>query len=486
MQQFTSERQTPAVRSTGLQFTRGKRKWAPKSRDGCMICRSRRVKCDEARPSCFRCRRMRVECRYATPGQINPGLQGRDSGPAQNQAHLINWSRSLSYGTPEETRYLGTFRHLATPWLNRYVCKSLFSELMPRASWSHPGLRHALVAASMASEQYLCRPLQVRPHRREWHYARALQHLYQDINLNGDIATMAAYLLCLHDMIMKDTTAAMVHIIGFLGMTIEKKLRKISLSRTADIEITVIRCMTGFGHNQSVDTRELPDRAVIDGIRARLASARYADAAGERSHPHDEYEFFMFATGWLRERDGVTAEYPDGLYFDEMYDFADRWYLEFSSRPRMSDFEQQLLFHYHKLSYFVLDGLKPDSHYVDDSDYESLKWTEDVLNWLESIDHEIFTQVAGKEDLILPLHPLLAIVEYRSKSREVRTRVVALLEKYDRLEGMWTSMVLAKGVYGARLEHIPNEVEATVSKASLEWKVDATMAKESAEDGKER
>lgn len=467
--------------STELQRVRGKRKWAPKSRDGCMICRARKIKCDEARPSCFRCRRLKVECRYPPSPTRNTGLRdARLIAP-----HPTSSSKMPSFGTSEETRYLETFRNLTTPWIGRYTYTSLFTELMPQASWSHSGLRHALVAASMASEESLCHPSQIRPHRREWHYATALQHLYQDVDLQGDVAILAAVLLWSHDMMMKKIVSAMVHMIDFLGMAIEKKRRKLALNQAADLEIEVLRGMTGWGHHQSIDTREVADQSIIAALRARVRSTRYADVAGEHSDPHREYQLFMFATGWVKERGDSTSEPDDAIYLDEMYKFSDRWYEEFSSQPNLSDFDQQNLHHHHKMSYFVLDGLKPDNFYVKDDDHETWKWIDEVMDWLESIDPEILVQAPGKKDIMMPLGSLPTQVEYRTQSPEILRRVVKILNSWDRLEGMWNSRVLAQGVYATRFEYEMAQEDAFVSKASLQKKVLVTTRKE-ATDGKEK
>lgn len=479
--------EVPSTNPSELRRVQGKRKWAPKSRDGCLICRSRRVKCDEARPSCFRCRRLGLECRYARgPGTGNVISHDRQSSYAAG-SQMVDWSRAPSYGTPEETRYLNTFRNLATPWLTRYDCKRLYAELMPQASWSHPGIRHALVAASMASEEYLCHHSHIRPHRREWHYARALQHLYQDQNLNGDIAVMAAVLLWSHDMTMKNAIAALVHMMGFMGMTVMKKMQKLALNRNADLETEVLRGMIGWGHYQAPDVSELPDQTVIAAIRDRIKSDTYANVAGADSLPYEEYKLFMWSTGWVRERDeGSNEEAPDALYFDEMQDFADRWYLEFSSRPEMSHFDLQLLFYYHWMSKFVLDSRRPDQHYVGDDDLDTLQQIDTVLDWLDSIDAEITIQRPGKKDLILPLLTLPVEIERRRPTPQILDRVVGMLTRWDRLEGMWNASIIGKAIFASKIGRPEKEDPLVVTKDNFDLKAGILAARESTADEKEK
>ncbi|KAJ6781017.1 hypothetical protein PWT90_04919 [Aphanocladium album] len=42
------------------------KKWAPRTRSGCLTCRARRVKCDEGKPACRRCAANNHQCRYST------------------------------------------------------------------------------------------------------------------------------------------------------------------------------------------------------------------------------------------------------------------------------------------------------------------------------------------------------------------------------------------------------------------------------------
>ncbi|KAJ6782471.1 hypothetical protein PWT90_04835 [Aphanocladium album] len=43
------------------------KRWAPKSKTGCITCRHHRIKCDEARPACARCISAKRECSYKLP-----------------------------------------------------------------------------------------------------------------------------------------------------------------------------------------------------------------------------------------------------------------------------------------------------------------------------------------------------------------------------------------------------------------------------------
>ncbi|KAJ4152804.1 hypothetical protein LMH87_009324 [Akanthomyces muscarius] len=67
------------VRDAAMEKRRQK-KWAPRTRTGCLSCRQRHVKCDERKPSCVNCTAQGVACAYGTAPmvwqarQLNPAL----------------------------------------------------------------------------------------------------------------------------------------------------------------------------------------------------------------------------------------------------------------------------------------------------------------------------------------------------------------------------------------------------------------------------
>lgn len=176
-----------------------KKRWAPKVRSGCITCRERRVKCDEAKPQCLRCRRLEEPCRYEHKVNLASFRSDRSivrsTNPA-DQKQALKWSRTPVFGSPEETRYLDTFLTVTAPWIGHHntSARKLFNGIIPQASWNHPALRHAVVAVGMASEQYYCPISTVKPHRRVWHYNQALQHLYSDGAVHGDVVLLCCTL----------------------------------------------------------------------------------------------------------------------------------------------------------------------------------------------------------------------------------------------------------------------------------------------------
>ncbi|KID95595.1 C6 zinc finger domain protein, partial [Metarhizium majus ARSEF 297] len=68
-----------------------KKRWAPKTRTGCLTCRLRRVKCDEEKPYCRRCRRL---------GYVCHGYKESAHQPETNQQHVAKQMTTLELYQP--------------------------------------------------------------------------------------------------------------------------------------------------------------------------------------------------------------------------------------------------------------------------------------------------------------------------------------------------------------------------------------------------
>jgi Fungal specific transcription factor domain/Fungal Zn(2)-Cys(6) binuclear cluster domain len=139
-----------------------KRKLQPghkKVRTGCITCRRvfgphcalelkltvgriRRVKCDEQKPYCFRC---------TSTGRKCDGYQF-DSVPDQDR--LVHNISLLHPGTVRERRAFEFFRNYTGPEFFGYFTDEFWNRHVLQASFSHPALRHAVVAIGALHESY--------------------------------------------------------------------------------------------------------------------------------------------------------------------------------------------------------------------------------------------------------------------------------------------------------------------------------------------
>ncbi|KAF2015413.1 hypothetical protein BU24DRAFT_177751 [Aaosphaeria arxii CBS 175.79] len=71
------------------------RKFAPRSRQGCLTCRARRKRCDEKRPDCHNCTRLNLKCEWQTQRQIVPEAE-RDPSPQPSTSTELIFSPRAS------------------------------------------------------------------------------------------------------------------------------------------------------------------------------------------------------------------------------------------------------------------------------------------------------------------------------------------------------------------------------------------------------
>ncbi|KAK5078496.1 hypothetical protein LTR64_003092 [Lithohypha guttulata] len=145
------------------EHTRQKR-WAPKSRSGCVTCKKRRIKCDEGRPACGRCTASSRKCEYTQPPledfaedlpeevQALELLQRKiDMFEDPDHPPTFKYVHSSPYKSQTEHQ---TFVH----WQNRtescQVISRSFGDFnilgceLPKAAWNYDCLKHGLLSAA--------------------------------------------------------------------------------------------------------------------------------------------------------------------------------------------------------------------------------------------------------------------------------------------------------------------------------------------------
>jgi hypothetical protein len=206
-----------------------KRKLQPghkKVRTGCITCRRvfapqcalelkltvgriRRVKCDEQKPYCFRC---------TSTGRKCDGYQF-DSVP--DQGRLVHNISLLHPGTVGERRAFEFFRNYTGPEFFGYFTDEFWNRHVLQASFSHPALRHAVVAIGALHESYK-RALQQgttvidSPDNFALRqYIKALSSLSKSFSSGGqqtDIALMSCIVFSCFDSLTGNIDAAATHL----------------------------------------------------------------------------------------------------------------------------------------------------------------------------------------------------------------------------------------------------------------------------------
>lgn len=385
-------------------------------------------------------------CQYEDQSASIPFKGGQQSAFKQvsiSDTPSLENSITPVYGTSEETRYLDTFRALAAPWFGKYAARYLWENLVPKYSWSHPALRHALVALAMASEQYLCSWMVTKPHRRIWHYNQALQHLHQDQSVDPDIVMLSCILFWMHDNVMNNARSAMVHLKGFLHIALEHKQAQARHTDISNLQTTILRGMVYWGHYQDSRLAEAPDPYIIAKIRKRIFDSDYSEYSDYSEAVVEESALFVASTAWICEEDDCREQNSDSLSYDELEKFIDMWYNEFANSS-VSANNAKLLQCYHWLFKLVLEVQKkrnttPYAHSPD-----TFLQLEEMLSWVESFDAQMLSQTIGKdESFVMPLVPAVTEFLRLAPTLETRERIIGVLRSLKRVETFWNSDVVA-------------------------------------------
>ena len=157
----SSASSNPGSTSPEPEHSRQKR-WAPKSRSGCVTCKKRRIKCDEARPTCGRCAASKRDCEYAqivaepeesTDGSEVLELLQRKVDMFEDPDHppAFKYIHSSPYKTQTEHQ---TFCHWQSRTESCTVISRNFGDFnilgceLPKAAWNYDCLKHGLLSAA--------------------------------------------------------------------------------------------------------------------------------------------------------------------------------------------------------------------------------------------------------------------------------------------------------------------------------------------------
>ncbi|KAF2112759.1 putative Zn(II)2Cys6 transcription factor-like protein [Lophiotrema nucula] len=100
------------------------RKFAPRSRQGCLTCRARRKRCDGQRPECANCTRLNVKCQWQSQRQIVAGPEQSKSpspAPAEQITEICPLRSSLDPWDAFSGDEAAEQRHLLSYYIEAFV-----------------------------------------------------------------------------------------------------------------------------------------------------------------------------------------------------------------------------------------------------------------------------------------------------------------------------------------------------------------------------
>lgn len=430
------------------------KRWAPKNKTGCLTCRARRVKCDEGRPQCQRCVRIARSCHYSN-----------DVSTRSSYGRPLRFL-SPAYGDPECSWYHNVYTTLTMPWLSHYSDDGLFDQILPQASWQHPALRHALVAVSMASEQYYAVQSFVQSHRRIWHYNEALRLLYTDSSIEHDLVLAACVLFWVHDNFTCNMSATLIHLRGLLKMTEESKVRAVEKGRPVSaLTHSVMYSLFYWGSNMTVnDPVRDDDRAVITHLRRRLDDPDYHHVFPDKRTIDQEAK----ACSRALHRALVTASpssgsrSEDSISCEELEQFMHKWHGSVIRGKCLLSPEDRIAIDCHYslilLELRFVQGGDDNTSQSLMADPTAIAEIETLLTKLESIRVETRQSNPVGMELAMPVVATLGEIARLVVNTPLMARTVRLLRNMKRMEACWSSDVVAALVESlAGQEHYSGE-----------------------------
>lgn len=454
----------------------GRRKrFAPKSRSGCLICRARRIKCDEEQPSCRRCIKANHDCRYAadkfTHFSTKQVLRDVRAGQAADSDADIIYLKSLlpSYGSLEETDYLGKFLTVSAPWLSKYNDGSFYHTVLPQRSWHHPALRHTLVAIAMATEQTRNAVDFAATKEHHWHHSQALHHVYKAAQGEEEVVLMTSAMMWLHDNIMSNSHTAVVHLQGFLRILNEYRSRRQQLGLPAtEFESQLLRGLVFHADVSDNAFAQVEAAAIARNVRRRLQDPRYSQRFPTMDGVCEELRLGLTAVAHSvrppMERDSEHTDDEDedessSITTTELRKFLEKWYRTFSSVSKSSRTDRILLECHYICAALALQvhqiGLSPGSASMT-NDQQSLDRLNYVLDRLDEIDVADLEQRPPKKDTALPLCQILAQAIALTNDSAIRRRAYKYLGRVKRVEGLWSTDMVAQMMW---ISHPPDDAE---------------------------
>ncbi|EHK16891.1 uncharacterized protein TRIVIDRAFT_126604, partial [Trichoderma virens Gv29-8] len=145
-----------------------RRRYAPRTRQGCLTCRARRKRCDNQRPICHTCTRINAECRWPDKLQISDDRRGANSLQNQDRSTVIlsnlesldteTNNLDVSLATDLNTTEASLERRLLTYYIHTFIpqvtlvqsSSNFFTSLYIPMAFHHTGVMDAIIACAAA------------------------------------------------------------------------------------------------------------------------------------------------------------------------------------------------------------------------------------------------------------------------------------------------------------------------------------------------
>jgi len=201
--------------------TERKKRFSSKTKSGCDTCKKRHVKCDEGRPTCANCNRGERRCEGYQTGTVGNYRQ-RHGKQYQKQNDHLPQQMSLNFGNVGESQWLDRWFDNTAKEVARFSNPYFWYTLIPQASWSNESVRQALIAVSIACDEYSSPYKEgLNVSRVLYHYnksIRALTQSHENRPASSEIVLLCCVLFWLLENIKNRPFIAMTHLKAAVNM----------------------------------------------------------------------------------------------------------------------------------------------------------------------------------------------------------------------------------------------------------------------------
>ena len=454
--------------------TRGKRiyRFAPKVRTGCSTCRARRVKCDEGKPGCRRCSDFGVECggynrpavsktmRSPLPIDRTQRVEALTTQDLTTKSPPPRISETVSvlklFGKPEEQRALSVYLSTVAVAISEFSSPSFWQNLIPQASWAHPGIKHALIA--LTSRHVSLKSVKTDPTRPDdvsiWHYNQSIRFLLLDAPTD-EVTLLVCFLLFTYENSDGSFAIARQHMKSGLKIIKQWQYQRKSTSRDDLMSLEIIpRFREGLAYLKACSTGR-PFSPTVSNPHQSVRITETQDPDEDIPSPPSSataslggtFSSFEEACNTLIECLRQTSLFSHAARTATLSPLLLRWKRTLDSSQRLESCDSSLVrmlnVHYYTCR-TIVGSMQSGTEDMDQAYDTYLNEFTFIVDEMQVLINN--TQVRNSIHLRQKLGfiPPLILVALRCPGFNLRIKAIAMLRKLQSKEGRWTSYCAAK------------------------------------------
>lgn len=360
-----------------------------------------------------------------------------DDAQQTNDISLTLCSLNTPFGTDDEGWYLSRFRERTAVQISIFSSPYFWNILVPQASWNHSAIKHALVAAAMASE---CKEDEsVKPRledRSVLHYTKAIGSLVRSRESSSqEIVLLTCMLLLMYDNFANRANPVIAHLRGAVRILNEMGRNRsagLGSSDESDVVSTCIRPVYQEGLMLANILNPKPGQGA-SWLPGRSKPIQLPDTAG-----FDHFDDLEDADSKLNSC--IASD------VDDRSELLAMWFSGFQDyKGAGSAMDVRLLYAHYRCAMMALEIDKRNDREEGSKTPKDVSQFASLLGIVKSLIPQFHCQ-SEKITVKLGLIPLVCFVYRHCEEENIRRQSLELLKQMDRMEGIWNSAVAAEAI----------------------------------------